>query len=515
MQIKPRGVKNEEDESEETTDDGRELVITEDDMDNLSTMTLDRKRSDHCHIAFKDMDLDIGRKPFRAFDFWLEDEEIENVFSMAWDKPVRGSRLDFMSCKKDPMRWEVEAESRSLNEEEVKFEWKRERRPRFANNRVPKLPNDDACSLEEPFSENEVWNAEDVNWFWEKAVFSKGCNASFVTLVSKVSAFIEERYILDSVLIANETIEFLKRKKMKGIVFKVDFKKASDSIDWCYLMEIMDRMGFGSRWRKWVLACLRSTSISILVNRSPTNEFYKGRGVRQGDPLSPFLFILVTEGLNVLLVEVVDKNIFEATRVGKDEVMVSHLQYADDTIVFGEWSRENACNLMNVLKCFKYVVGLKIGADGAELDRMARFMRCGVGEFPFTYLGLPIGVNIGERQVTSLAGVIKMGWNEIVPVKINVFIWRAVLGRLPLRMEFDKKRIFPRWGLFLVDAFTLNDMICHRGGVDMEKEARVLWEVVLLVAAYYILLSRNLRVFKVKNESSSKVFQDIQIKTFE
>ncbi|GJZ99173.1 hypothetical protein Tco_0671724 [Tanacetum coccineum] len=66
-------------------------------------------------------------------------------------------------------------------------------------------------------------------------------------------------------------------------------------------------------------------------------------------------------------------------------------------------------------------------------------------------------------------------------------------------------RTFAWWGVPQVDAFTLNDMICHRGGVGMEKEARVLLEVVLLVAAYYIWKSRNLRVFKAKNESSSKV----------
>ncbi|GJX20147.1 RNA-directed DNA polymerase, eukaryota, reverse transcriptase zinc-binding domain protein [Tanacetum coccineum] len=126
---------------------------------------------------------------------------------------------------------------------------------------------------------------------------------------------------------------------------------------------------------------------------------------------------------------------------------------------------------------------------------------------------------------------------------------RAVLGSLPVRVELDKKsidldsilcpscdnvvesvdhclvlceealsvwdRTFAWWGVGRVDAFTLNDMICHRGGVGMEKEARVLLEVVLLVAAYYIWKSRNLRVFKAKNESSSKVFQDIQIKMFE
>ncbi|GJV94112.1 reverse transcriptase domain, reverse transcriptase zinc-binding domain protein [Tanacetum coccineum] len=123
---------------------------------------------------------------------------------------------------------------------------------------------------------------------------------------------------------------------------------------------------------------------------------------------------------------------------------------------------------------------------------------------------------------------------------------RAVLGSLLVRVELDKKsidldsilcpscdnvvesvdhclvlceealsvwdRTFVWWGVRRVDAFTLNDMICHRGGVGMEKEARVLLEVVLLVAAYYIWKSRNLRVFKAKNESSSKVFQTYKLR---
>ncbi|GJR84622.1 RNA-directed DNA polymerase, eukaryota, reverse transcriptase zinc-binding domain protein [Tanacetum coccineum] len=136
-----------------------------------------------------------------------------------------------------------------------------------------------------------------------------------------------------------------------------------------------------------------------------------------------------------------------------------------------------------------------------------------------------------------------------LPASAIVEAAKAVLGSLPVRVELDKKsidldsilcpscdnvvesvdhclvlceealsvwdRTFAWWGVGRVDAFTLNDMICHRGGVGMEKEARVLLEVVLLVAAYYIWKSRNLRVFKAKNESSSKVFQDIQIKMFE
>ncbi|GKE75843.1 kinase-like domain, beta-lactamase/transpeptidase-like protein [Tanacetum coccineum] len=84
--------------------------------------------------------------------------------------------------------------------------------------------------------------------------------------------------------------------------------------------------------------------------------------------------------------------------------MVSHLQYADDTIFFGEWSKENVRSLMCILKCFEEVSGLRVnynksklygvGVDDRDINAMARWMKCGVGEFPLTYLGLPIGENM-------------------------------------------------------------------------------------------------------------------------
>lgn len=103
--------------------------------------------------------------------------------------------------------------------------------------------------------------------------------------------------------------------------------------------------------------------MSILVNGSPTDEFYLTRGVRQGDPLSPFLFLIAAEGLNILVKEASNCGIFKGVKVGRENVVVSHLQYADDTIFFGDWSRSNACNLMGILKCFEGVSGLRVNLN--------------------------------------------------------------------------------------------------------------------------------------------------------
>ncbi|XP_071738848.1 secreted RxLR effector protein 78-like [Rutidosis leptorrhynchoides] len=142
---------------------------------------------------------------------------------------------------------------------------------------------------------------------------------------SEQSAFLGDRYILDGVLIANEVVDELKRNKRHGIIFKVDFEKAFDSLNWNYLLEVMKCMGFGSKWWKWIGSCLNSASILILINGSPTPEFKLSPGVRQGDPLSPFLFIIETEGLNILTKVAVDKGMYKGVEFGADKVLISHL----------------------------------------------------------------------------------------------------------------------------------------------------------------------------------------------
>ena len=82
------------------------------------------------------------------------------------------------------------------------------------------------------------------------------------------------------------------------------------------------------KWICWIEGCLKSTSISVLVNGSPTNEFIPHRGLRQGDPLAPLLFSIVAEGLTGLMREALDKSLFSSLLVGKNNIPVNILQYA-------------------------------------------------------------------------------------------------------------------------------------------------------------------------------------------
>ncbi|MCI32812.1 LINE-1 reverse transcriptase like, partial [Trifolium medium] len=110
----------------------------------------------------------------------------------------------------------------------------------------------------------------------------------------------------------------------------------------------MGKMGFSDKWRRWIMTCVRSATASVLVNGSPTNEFEMGRGLRQGDPLSPFMFLIAAKGLNVMLKASVATCLFKGNQVGSEATSVvhlSHMQFADDTLIMGAKSWANICVL--------------------------------------------------------------------------------------------------------------------------------------------------------------------------
>jgi hypothetical protein len=115
----------------------------------------------------------------------------------------------------------------------------------------------------------------------------------------------------------------------------------------------MGKMCFPTLWRKWIKECVTTATTSVLVNGSPTNEFPLGRGLGQGDPLSPFLLLLEAEGLNVMMKAMIEVALFSGYSVGTgNPVVLSHLQFANDTLLLGEKSWANVHVLRTVLIIF-------------------------------------------------------------------------------------------------------------------------------------------------------------------
>ncbi|XP_071728391.1 uncharacterized protein [Rutidosis leptorrhynchoides] len=421
---------------------------------DLTAVVLVRHLSDHCPILLKDEERNFGPKPFKVFDAWFNEEGVDDVVSDAWKtsvpevnrkdcvfrnrlKNVKTALKNWCNGKFDRLDLEIEhhkattiqlelkAESCVLNEDELD-KWKNSRKTWFEKEKIKvDMLKQKACEV----IKVDLINA--ITWFWECGEISKGCNASFVTLVPKKtdplnlcdfrpisligsyykiiakvlsnrlrkvvpslvgpeqSVFLKGRFILDGALIVNECIDFLKSKRQKGTLFKVDFEKAFDCVNWEFLFEVMKCMGYGNF-------------------RVVTSEFSLGRGIRQGDPLSPFLFIIAAEGLNILAKAACEKGLFKGIEVGSDKVPISHLQYVDDTIFIGEWSHANIHSLQNLLKCFELASGLKVyfqksclygvGVEVGEVNLVASRVGCQVGVFPFTYLGLPIGSKMSKLK---------------------------------------------------------------------------------------------------------------------
>ncbi|GJY76516.1 RNA-directed DNA polymerase, eukaryota [Tanacetum coccineum] len=331
--------------------------------------------------------------------------------------------------------------------------------------------------------EKDVFEA--VDYFFMYGEIPNGCNSNFIALIPKIldanmvkdfrpisligslykiiakilanrlvgvlgdlvnevqSAFVADRQILDGPFILDEVLQWCRRKKKHALIFKVDFEKAFDSVRWDFVDDVLNKFGFGERWRTWIQSCLRSSRGSILVNGSPTEEFQFFRGLKQGDPLSPFLFILIMESLHISFQRVVDAGLFTGIKINS-MVNLSHLFYADDAIFLGQWSELNIDSLVRVLDCFFRASGLRINmckskimgvnVEDGMVKNAASKLGCLVLKTPFTYLGMKVGGNMSRKQAWKGGGQVGVSLIGQDP-KSNKASWRKVNKVLTERLK--------------------------------------------------------------------------------
>ena len=230
------------------------------------------------------------------------------------------------------------------------------------------------------------------------------------------NSFIGGRQILDSVLIANECLDSRLKSRLPGVVCKLDIEKAYDHVNWEALFYLLDWMGFGLKWKWWIKAYVTSVHFSVLVNGSPKGFFESSRGLRQGDPLSLLLFLLIMEVLSRILKKTEENNLIRRFQVGAVNsvgVQISHLLFADDTILFCDASREQLLSIRLLLSCFQAFTGLKVHVGKSEiapvgevnnLVALASILQCRVGSLPMKFLGMLLGTSFKTASI----------WNPIL-----------------------------------------------------------------------------------------------------
>ncbi|XP_060973884.1 uncharacterized protein LOC133039097 [Cannabis sativa] len=169
------------------------------------------------------------------------------------------------------------------------------------------------------------------------------------------SAFIPGRWIAESSILTQEIIHKIRNKRGLGglMALKLDMHKAYDKMEWGFLEKVLNANGFNERSRKILMACVSSVSYSVLLNGSPLKKIVPQRGLRQGDPLSPFLFLLCQEVLSKLICRAEERGLIHGIKIAHTAPPVSHLMFADDTILFARANEEEAKNLMECISIYE------------------------------------------------------------------------------------------------------------------------------------------------------------------
>jgi hypothetical protein len=163
------------------------------------------------------------------------------------------------------------------------------------------------------------------------------------------TAFMKNRFIMEGVVVLHEILHEVKKKKMSGVLFKVDFEKAYDNVNWDFLYNIMVKKGFSHKMNDLIFSIISSGKVNIKLNDKLGAYFNTKRGVRQGDPLSPILFNLTVDSMSALVRNAQESGLIRGLAPHLQENGFAILQYADDTIFMLEEGHENARNLKFLL----------------------------------------------------------------------------------------------------------------------------------------------------------------------
>ncbi|XP_058727023.1 uncharacterized protein LOC131598440 [Vicia villosa] len=293
-------------------------------------------------------------------------------------------------------------------------------------------------------------------------------------------------------------------------------------------------MGFHEKWQRWISECLRTASVSVLVNGSPTKEFKMGRGLRQGDPLAPFLFLIVAEGFSQLMKKAVDTGRFFGYKFDGGEKRFFHLQYADDTMIISEKRWSNIRTLKAILLLFETMSGLKVNFQKSSITGInvsqdwiieaANILHCKVGAVPFTYLGLPIGANPNRKDtwkqvINTVRSRLSRWKNKNLSIGGRVVLLKFVLSAVPVYYLSFFKAPSGMWKLLcnwigVVSNFQnagWQHLEQFEGLLGSQRNLTMKMRVIWAAGVWCIWRGRNNKVFRGEEIQMQKLVEEAKI----
>ena len=165
-----------------------------------------------------------------------------------------------------------------------------------------------------------------------------------------------ERLISDNIMVAFETLHYMRNHFTSTtgyMALKLDMSKAYDRVEWLYMGKVMEKMGFAEPWIKLMMECITTATYLVLINGEPHGDITHTRGLRQGDPLSPHLFLLCTEGFHGLLKKAKTMGEIKGVSICRRGPRLTHLLFANDSLIFCG-ANDNECQkLLEILATYE------------------------------------------------------------------------------------------------------------------------------------------------------------------
>lgn len=169
------------------------------------------------------------------------------------------------------------------------------------------------------------------------------------------SVFIPGRLITDNILICFECMHWLRHTKSKHgfAALKLDMSKIYDRIEWDYLKALMLKMGFNTTWVNLIMKCVSSVSYTFKVNDKITKQITPTRGLRQGNPLSPYLFAICSQGLSAMNKAYTDADTLHGIKIARSSPMITHLFFVDDSLILFKMTKEDCDAIKDCVKTYE------------------------------------------------------------------------------------------------------------------------------------------------------------------